>query len=90
MKIEDYDSECDVTNPTDIEAALRKRHDGGINSFWLSHGASKFPAIGILVKGDLLTFIIFLELGDPGFRVGREGSWLETSIETSIFFCDPD
>jgi hypothetical protein len=39
MRIHDYDSVCDVAKPADIAAALSKRHDGGINSFWLSHGA---------------------------------------------------
>jgi len=35
MRIQDYDSVCDVTKPADIAAALSKRHGNGINSFWL-------------------------------------------------------
>jgi hypothetical protein len=88
MRIEDYDSVCDVTKPADIEAALSKRHDGGINSFWLSHGAKEFPAIGILVKGDFANVHYFPKDRDPGF----------TSVavvlgprpeETSLFFVGP-
>jgi hypothetical protein len=85
MRIEDYDSVCDVTKPADIEAALNKRHGGGINSFWLSHGAKKFPAIGILVKDDRAYVHYFPKDREPGFAsvsnvIGPSPN------ETSIFF----
>jgi hypothetical protein len=88
MRIEDYDSECDVTDPADIEAALRKRHDGGINSFWLSHGANKFPAIGILVKGDFANVHYFPRDRDPGFASVAKVPGPRPN-ETSIFFVTP-
>jgi len=67
MRIQDYDSVCDVTNPADIEAALSKRHDGGINSFWLSHGTELFPTIGMLVKGSLANVHYIPKDRDAGF-----------------------
>jgi hypothetical protein len=67
MRIEDFDSECDVTKPADIEAALSKRHDGGINSFWLSHEAEEFPAINIMVKGGLAYVHYFPQERRAGF-----------------------
>jgi hypothetical protein len=64
MRIQDYDSVCNVKSPADIEAALSKRHGAGRNAFWLSHGTEPFPAINIMVKGDLsLTFITFRKRG---------------------------
>ena len=68
MRIQDFDSICDVTKPADIMAALSKRHSGGINSFWLSHGVELFPAINIVVKGGDLANVHYLPRDrDAGF-----------------------
>jgi hypothetical protein len=88
MRIEDYDSVCDVTKLADIEAALSKRHDGGVNSFWLSHGAKKFPALGILVKGDLANVHYFPRDRDPGFASVAKVLGPRPE-ETSTFFVRP-
>ena len=85
MRIEDYDSECDVTNPADIEKALRKRHDHGINAFWLSHGTKQFPVIGILVNGDLAHVHYFPKDREPGFASVAKVPGPRPN-ETSIFF----
>jgi hypothetical protein len=53
MRIQDYDSICNVTNPADIASAMSRRHRAARNAFWLSHGSELFPAISILVNGDL-------------------------------------
>jgi Immunity protein Imm1 len=66
MRIQDYDSVCDVTAPADIERALSKRH-GGHNEFWLSHGTSLHPAMSILVNGDLGYIGYFPSEGHPGY-----------------------
>ena len=88
MRIEDYDSDRDVTNPADIDAALSKRHGKGINAFWLSHGTEKFPAICILVKGDLAHVHYFHKDRDPGFAsVAKVPS--PNPNETSVFFVRP-
>jgi hypothetical protein len=72
MRIQDYDSVCNVTSPADIEAALRKRYGAGCNAFSLSDGDELFPAINIMVKGDLARVHYFPEERHPGFAsVGR-------------------
>ena len=72
MRIQDDDSVCNVTSPADIEAVLRKRYGTGRNAFWLSHGDELFPAINIMVKGDLAHVHYFPEERHPGFAsVGR-------------------
>jgi hypothetical protein len=88
MRVQDYDSLCDATRPADIEAALSKRHVGGINSFWLSHGAELYPAINIMVKGELATVHYLPKDRDPGFvSVAKVRG--PTPDETSIFFVGP-
>ena len=67
MRIGDYDAVWHVTSPADIEAALRKRHGGGRNGFWLFHGSDKSPAVNIMVMGDLAYVHYFSGEDHPGF-----------------------
>ena len=67
MRIEDLDSAHHVTNIADIEVVLNKRHRAGINSFWLADGAGTFPAINIMVNGDLAYVHYFPNDNHPGF-----------------------
>ena len=67
MIIQDYHSTWNVTTPAEIEAALRKRRRAGVNSFWLGYVAGGFPAINILVKGDLAHVHYFPNEDHPGF-----------------------
>jgi Immunity protein Imm1 len=85
MRIDDYDSACDVTRPADIEAALSKRHGDGINSFWLSHGGERYPAINIMVKRDLAAVHYLPKDRDAGFVSVARVPGLRPN-ETSIFF----
>jgi hypothetical protein len=85
MRIEDYDSECEATDPADIDAALSKRHGDGLNSFWLSHGAEEFPVINILVKGDLAYVHYFPKERHPGFASAAKIPGPRPD-ETSVFF----
>ena len=85
MRIEDYDSDREATDPTDIDAALSKRHGDGLNSFWLSHGAEEFPVINILVKGDLAYVHYFPKDRHPGFASAAKVLGPRPD-ETSIFF----
>jgi hypothetical protein len=88
MRIQDYDSVCDVTRPADIEAALSKRHGGGINSFWLSHGAERYPAINIMVRGGLASVHYLPKDRDAGFvSVAKVPG--PRPDETSTFFVGP-
>jgi hypothetical protein len=88
MRIQDYDSVRDVTEPADIAAALSKRHGDGINSFWLSHGAELYPAINIMVNGDLASVHYLPKDRDAGFVPIAEVSGLSPN-ETSTFFVGP-
>jgi hypothetical protein len=91
MKIHDYDAAWDVTKPADIELALNRRHGTGRNAFWLSHGSKQFPAINIMVNGELAYVHYFPKEQHPGFasvgtvpglRPGEEtGFFLNSSIE---------
>jgi hypothetical protein len=67
MKIQDNESETNVTSSRDIEAALSKRQGSGRNSFWLSHGTELYPVISVLVNGDLAYLEYFPSDGHPGF-----------------------
>jgi hypothetical protein len=88
MRIEDFDSEHDVTRPEDITAALSKRDGRGINSFWLSHGAEEFPAINIMVKGELAYVHYFPKHRHPGYASVAKTLGPRPN-ETSIFYLYP-
>jgi hypothetical protein len=85
MRIQDYHTTWDVTNPADIEAALKKRHGEGRNAFWLSHGNDKFSAINILVNGGLAYIHCFPERRHPGFASIGIVPGLKSG-EESVFF----
>jgi hypothetical protein len=88
MRVEDFDPECDVASPADIDAALRRRHGVGVNSFWLSHGVDEFPSINILVKGGLAYVQYFPQRAQAGFAsLAKEPG--PKPGETSIFLLDP-
>ncbi len=84
MKIEDYDSVCEAANPQEIEAALSKRHDNGMNSFWLTDGKRDFPYINILAKGDLAYVHYFPEERHPVFASSAEGPLIGHTKQASF------
>jgi|SRR6516162_8000616 hypothetical protein len=65
MRIEDYESKHDVTDPRDIRAVLSKRYDDR-NTFWLFHGDEEFPEMNILANGELAYVHFFPREGHPG------------------------
>jgi hypothetical protein len=89
MKIQDYDSVCDVMKPADIEATLSKRFGAGRNAFWLSHGNEERPAISILVKGGLAYVHYFPNEDHPGLASVAKLLG-PRAYETSIFFVRPN
>jgi hypothetical protein len=88
MRIEDFDSKHEVTSPADITAALSKRDDRGIHSFWLWHGFEKTPAINILVNGELAYAHYFARYRHPGYASVANAPGPRPS-DTSIFFLSP-
>lgn len=87
MRIQDYDSVCNVKSPADIEAALRKRHGAGRNAFWLSHGTEPFPAINIMVKGEgrSRSRSLLSEREASGFCIGWQAAGPETRWRHRVF-----
>ena len=72
MKITDFNfvnfkSGHDVSTRLEVVAALSKRDHAGMNSFWLSHGTEKFPAINMMVNGDLAYLLYFPDDDHPGY-----------------------
>jgi hypothetical protein len=90
MRIEDYDAVRDVTNPAEIEAMLSKRHGAGRNAFWLSHGSNGFPAINIMVIGDLAYMLYLPKERHPGFASIGTLPDLRSGGDTSFFPSDAD
>lgn len=85
MRIQDYDNVWDVTKPMDIETVMSKRNRTGRNGFWLSHGSKRFPAINIMVKGELAYIHYLPKERHPGFAsVGMLPS-LKSEDDTSFF-----
>ena len=85
MKIEDFEGASDSMNDEDIERALAKRYGEDVNEFWLSHAEGKFPAISILVKGDIAVLHYFPKDQSPGMTSIGEGVNLEA--EGATIFC---
>jgi len=84
MKIEDFKGASDSTNHEGIEKALAKRYGNGVNEFWLSHVDSRYPAMSILVKGDIAALNYFPEDQHPGMTSVGKGN-LEPD-GTTIFY----
>jgi hypothetical protein len=85
MFVQDFDSVRNVENPADIEAVLSKRHRAGVNSFWLGQRAAGFPAVAIMVNGDLAHVHYFPNEGPPGFA--SVGGSLGLSPDGETVFC---
>lgn len=66
MRIWDFESAHDATTPAQVEAVLSKRHGADVNSFWIGHEDGGFPAINIMVKGDLAYVHYFPKESHPG------------------------
>jgi hypothetical protein len=90
MRIQDYDSVCDVTSPADIAAALSKCHGAGRNAFWLSHGTELFPAVNIMVNEDLAHVHYFPEERHPGFASVGKLPGLRRDGDTVFFMNSSD
>lgn len=88
FEIADLESTPDLMTPLEIEAFMNKRDDAGMNSFWLSHGDDRFPAINIMVNGDLAYVHYFPDDDHPGYAsVGGLPNLTRGGITN--FFHDP-
>src|SRR5258708_6953135 len=85
MIICDFESTHDATTPAEVDAILSKRYGAGVNSFWMGHEGGGFPAINIMVKGNLAYVHYFPKEHHPGLASVAKfsGAPLEGS---SIFY----
>lgn len=86
MIVEDYDSEH-VVRTAELEAVLRKRREGGINSFWLSHGVDEHPKLAILVKNDIANVHYFPKERHAGFQSVAKDPGAKP-YDTTVFLSD--
>ncbi len=68
-----------------LEAVLMRRHGNGVNEFWLSHGNDRYPAVALLVKGDLAALHYFPTEGHPGFTSAGNVAGLESGEITTFW-----
>jgi hypothetical protein len=68
MIVEEFNRPHLVNNTTELEAILNRRQPGNVNAFWLSTQSGGFPALLILVKGDLAVLHYQTVADEPGFR----------------------
>ena len=74
MRVYDFGGVHKVDNITDLDQLLRTRFGNGENEFLLSHDFNDFPALSILVKGDLAAAYYFPRAGHAGFASVGEGT----------------
>ena len=68
MKIQDFERVYNANGDDAVESALAKRYGDGVNAFWLSNASSKYPALLILVNGDLASLHYFPKERHAGYR----------------------
>jgi hypothetical protein len=85
MFVQDLDSVHNVEKPAEIDAALSRRHRAGINSFWLADGAGTFPAINIMVNGDLAYIHYCPKKRHPGYASVGGALGLSPEGDTEFF-----
>jgi hypothetical protein len=68
MKVEDFKVSGEVADAGELAIVLARRHGNGVNEFWLSHGNDRYPAISLLVKGDLAALHYLRNETGAGFR----------------------
>ena len=89
MKISDFASVYETHSDPEIELVLSKRYGDGVNELWLSNGTDKFPAISILVKGNLASLNYFPKPRDPGYRSAGPGLGLKPGGFTTFYINTP-
>jgi hypothetical protein len=67
MRIWNYNTVWEGTSPAEIGRILSTSHGNRRNAFRLSHGEKKFPAINIMVSGELAYVHYFPKERHPGF-----------------------
>jgi len=88
MKIEDLQGTYEAKDISEFDTLLQKRYGPAVNSFWLSHNNENYPALSLLVSGDLSTLKYLPNDSHAGFiPAGRvkalpEGGFTTFRIDT--------
>jgi hypothetical protein len=83
----DYQREWNAGSRSEIAAVLARRHDRGVNEFWLSHEGREFPHMAIEVAGDLACVHYWPSEGHPGWRLLGSVPGLDPEGETEFQIC---
>jgi hypothetical protein len=67
VRIEDFGGKQEARNLSEYEAALESRFGPRRNGFWIWHEEEIYPALSLLVAGELATILYFPFDGHPGF-----------------------
>jgi hypothetical protein len=67
LRVDDFDGPHEANSVSALEIILAKRYNEDSNSFWLSHGNKRHPALALLVKGNLAGMHYFPKDSHPGF-----------------------
>jgi hypothetical protein len=87
MRVDDSKGTYQTRTSSELETVLQKRYGPGVNSFWLTHDGEKYPAVALLVKGDLACLHYFPKDSHPGFLSIGSAEEL-TPDEATIFQLD--
>jgi hypothetical protein len=85
MKVEDFYVIGEVADAGELAIVLKRRHGNDANEFWLSHGNDRYPAISLLVNGDLAALHYFPKEGHPGFRSAGNVAGLKPEEMTTFW-----
>jgi hypothetical protein len=82
-----YSREWSVETGSEIAGVLARRHDRGVNEFWLFYKGQEFPRMAINVAGDLAFVHYFPCDGHPGWRLLGHVAGLDPKGETAFQIC---
>lgn len=67
IKITDIHGAREASTLLDLETCLMQRCDDHFNSFWLSHDDQEYPALAVVVEGEIASLSYFPKESSPGF-----------------------
>lgn len=88
MKIEDFGGAYYIKTAEELQGALKRRFGNDANELWLSSNEAKFPALAIMVRGNLCCLHYFPQDGHPGFI--SQGTELDGEGATIFYSGNPN
>ncbi len=90
MMIYNYGQEYKVSDPSELEKIMSKRHKNGMNEVLLAHDGHDYPVLSILMKDDIATLHYMVEGDRAGFASIGGKLGLSSSGTTIFGTGDPD